>query len=213
MNNQLVLKPESSNLSDYLAASEIIDYKDSRIQTLGDRISNNTNSEIELALKLYEYVRDAIAHSWDIRSSVVTYKASQVLQHGHGLCFAKSHLLAALLRYLNIPTGFCYQKLVFDDENPGCFTLHGLNAIYLESLKKWIRVDARGNKPGVQAEFSLDREVLAFPIRTDWHEIDFPIIFARPDRQVIDCLQREENLQALIYNLPENLNTYLIFNL
>lgn len=110
------------------------------------------------------------------------------------------------MRYLNIPTGFCYQKLIFDDANPGYFTLHGLNAIYLESLNKWIRVDARGNKPGVKAEFSTSDEVLAYPIREDWQEIDFPTIFATPDRQLIDRLKQENNLQILINNLPDRLS-------
>ncbi len=204
--NRFLLQPETDNLSDYLAVSEIIDFDDRNLQNFGDRLSINAKNDVELALKVYEYVRDAIAHSWDIRASVVTCEASQVLQYGHGLCFAKSHLLAALLRYLNIPTGFCYQKLIFDDANPGYFTLHGLNAIYLESLNKWIRVDARGNKPGVKAEFSTVTEILAYPIREDWQEIDFPTIFATPDRQLIDRLKQENNLQVLIDNLPARLS-------
>lgn len=199
------LETQSNNLNDYLTGSEIIDYDNHQIQNLADRLSKNTNHEVELAKKIYQYVRDKIAHSWDIKSSVVTCSASQVLRHSHGLCFAKSHLLAALLRYLKIPTGFCYQRLVFDDNNPCYFTLHGLNAIYLASIDRWIRVDARGNKSGVKAEFNLDREILAYPIRRDWHEIDYLTIYIQPNQKIITSLKQEPNLKTLIFNLPDEL--------
>ena len=58
----------------------------------------------------------------------------------------KAYLLAAILRNLGIPTGFCYQKLILDVEEKPWLVIHGLNAIYLKSVSKWIRVDARGNK-------------------------------------------------------------------
>ncbi len=40
-----------------------------------------------------------------------------------------------------------------DEESP--VVIHGLNAIYLKSINKWIRLDSRGNKPDVNAQFSL----------------------------------------------------------
>ena len=39
--------------------------------------------------------------------------------------------------------------------------LHGLNAVHLEEYG-WYRVDPRGNKPGVEAEFAPPVERLAF---------------------------------------------------
>lgn len=42
----------------------------------------------------------------------------------HGICFAKSHLLAALLRCKSIPAGFCYQKLILDDETAPVLIYH-----------------------------------------------------------------------------------------
>ena len=44
-----------------------------------------------------------------------------------GICYAKSHLLAAILRANLFPTGFCYQRLVLDDKTDSRFVLHGLN--------------------------------------------------------------------------------------
>ena len=40
-------------------------------------------------------------------------------------------------------------------------------------LNKWIRLDARGNKENVHADFSLEEERLAFPVRSHLGEIDF----------------------------------------
>lgn len=125
-----------------------------------------------------------------------------MLKHREGICFAKSHLLAALLRKLGIPAGFCYQRLVLDDADPTDLTLHGLNAVYLPSLERWIRLDARGNKPGVEAQFSLETEILAYPVRTELGEIDYPTIYSQPLSTVIAVLQKSKTIAQLRDQLP-----------
>ena len=65
-----------------------------------------------LADRLEASVRDEISHSGDFRVNQPTCAASEVLRHKAGWCFAKSHLLAALLRANSIPAGLCYQRLV-----------------------------------------------------------------------------------------------------
>ena len=97
------------------------------------------------------------------RLNPVTCKASEVLLHGTGYCYAKSHLQAALLRANSIPTGLCYQRLNVETEGSR-YCLHGLNSVYLRQYG-WYRVDARGNKPGVVAEFCPPVEKLAFSIQ------------------------------------------------
>jgi transglutaminase-like putative cysteine protease len=201
----MVLIPEKQDLNEYLEVSEVIDYDSQNVQELAERLSKNIERKIQLAQRVYEYVRDHVFHSFDISSDLVTCKASDVLKHGSGTCFAKSHLLAALLRNLKIPTGFCYQRLVFDDSQPLRLTLHGLNAIYLSGLHQWIRVDARGNKSGVKAEFSIDEEVLAFPIRLDLGEVDYSTIYAQPNLNIIKALQTSCSCQELANNLPNDL--------
>jgi len=191
--------------SEYLSASEVVDCEAENIQQLAASLSKNSGGSIELAQTVYEYVRDRISHSFDIDSNQVTCKASDVLKYGEGICFAKSHLLAAILRCLEIPTGFCYQKLVLDDSDHSLLTLHGFNAIYLKSLHRWIRVDARGNKGGVQAEFSLEQEKLAFPIRANLGEVDYPWIYAEPNAKVLRAFNRSQSREALIRNLPAEL--------
>ena len=128
--------------------------------------------------------------------------ASDVLRLGHGVCFAKSHLLAALLRSVCIPAGLCYQKLIFDDVCDRRLTLHGLNAVYLEEENRWIRLDARGNKRGVNAQFDLNAEKLAFPVREELGEADFETICFSPAKSVLESLQSSRSAAELINNLP-----------
>jgi transglutaminase-like putative cysteine protease len=163
-------------------------------------------SEIEKAKIAFEFVRDEISHSWDIQSTRVTFKASEVLKYKEGICYAKANLLAALFRSQRIPTGFCYQRLmIFDTPDEG-YSLHALNGVFLRSLNRWIRLDARGNKPGVQAEFSIDKEILAFPIQEEFDEKDFPTIYTKPNPKTISVLEkRTDALEMYKYYLPGDL--------
>lgn len=145
----------------------------------------------------YLFVRDTIRHSYDIRATEVTATATEVLSSGHGICYAKAHLLAALLRAKGIPAGLAYQRLVlFDDPKDG-YCLHAVNTIYLAEEKRWIRVDARGNKPGVEAEFCTDKEKLAFPIRPQLGEVDYPWNFATPPAPIAEFYTLQGNISDL----------------
>ena len=75
-----------------------------------------------------------------------------------------------------------------------------MNGIFLKELNKWIRLDARGNKPGVQAEFSIDREILAWPVNPEIGEIDDPVIYAQPDQNVIHALKNSKNRKEIGIN-------------
>lgn len=199
------LQIETINTNKYLAASEVIDFHDADIQAIAQKLSEAATTDVDLAKTAYGFVRDTIPHSFDIHGQVVTCSASSVLKHGEGICFAKSHLLAALLRNVGIPAGFCYQKLVLDDADPTYLTLHGLNGIYLESMDQWIRVDARGNKEGVNAEFCLEAEVLAYPIQLNLGEVDYPIVYSQPNHKVVSALRNSNTVEELKHHLPTEL--------
>lgn len=83
-------------------------------------------------LNSYEFVRDAISHSGDVAGRAVTCAASDVLQAREGLCYAKSHLLAALLRSNGIPAGFCYQALRSSDGSESSTT--GVSMVAMNAL-------------------------------------------------------------------------------
>lgn len=207
----LLLTPESASIADYLMPSAVVDADHPAIDALARSLTAESTSPMEQAKVVYEWVRDRIAHTCDIQAVSIPCAASEVLAQGHGFCFAKAHLLAALLRHCGIPTGFCYQRLVFDDAAPTRHTLHGLNAVYLAELGGWVRLDARGNKPGVQAEFNGDgplrpvfdhREQLAFPIRLYLGEVDYPTIYTQPHPLVVTALQTYPTAADLIAHLP-----------
>lgn len=204
---------ESTQITDYLQPSAAVNCDHPAVVAQAQSLVEGAASTVDRARILYEWVRDAIAHTCDIQAEPVTCTASEVLHHGHGFCFAKAHLLAALMRSCGIPAGFCYQRLVFDDADFNLHTLHGLNAVYLEELDRWIRLDARGNKPSVQAEFGYNspgpdfvhHERLAFPIRPHLDEVDYPTIFTQPHPAVITALQTHLTTADLIAHLPTTL--------
>ena len=197
--------PYTNKIDAYLEDDDIIDYKSEAITQMADMLFEKANNEPEYIKIAYEYVRDNISHSADINEDTITCKASEVLKVGHGICFAKSHLLAALLRCKGIPTGFCYQKLILDDKTAPILIYHGLNGVYIEALEKWIRLDARGNKEGVNAQFSIDAEKLAFPIRPEKGEEDGFVIYPKPDVKIIEKLKENETRTALWNKLPTEL--------
>lgn len=187
---------ESNNIQDYLKKSDVIDYDHKLIVDKCLELKEGTNDEISLIKKVYEFVRDETHHSGDIGTQEVTCKASEVLEAGHGICCAKAHLFAAMLRYFGVPVGFCYQKLS-SSRDVNIKFLHGLNAVYLKDLDKWIRLDARGNKPGRDAQFSIYEEKLSKPVSKELGEEDHPVIFTEPNPTVIELLKKSNNMKEL----------------
>jgi transglutaminase-like putative cysteine protease len=186
-------------MNKYLECTQYINWNNPSITTKAKALSVGCVNSVEVAQRCFEFVRDEIKHSRDYQLNPVTCKASDVLAHGTGYCYAKSHLLAALLRANGIPAGLCYQRLTITDQPPFC--LHGLNAVYLEDFG-WYRLDARGNKPGINAEFCPPIEKLAFPIMTKG-EADLPEIWAEPLAIIIDTLTQRKTVQDVADHLPD----------
>lgn len=187
-------------MNDFVKPSKYIDSDHPAVMTKALELSNGTKDPVEVARKCFEFVRDEIKHSWDFQLNPVTCKASDVLKYGTGYCYAKSHLLAALLKANGIPAGLCYQRLTIANDAPP-FCLHGLNAIFLEPYG-WYRVDARGNKLGVNAQFCPPEEKLAFPLLIEG-ETDFPEIWAEPLPEVVSVLEKYDDYMQVANNLPD----------
>jgi len=201
------LQCESDSFEDYLEETDEIDFSHRSILVISAELFRNSSNEIQFVQTAYEFVRDRISHSWDIQSPRVTCKASDVLHFREGICYAKTNLLSALLRSQGIPAGFCYQRLTLGDTPDTGFCIHALNAVYLRTIGKWIRLDARGNKTGVDAQFSVDSEQLAFPVRIHYDEFDYPTIYFRPNKNTISVLKQAENCLEMYRNgLPECLD-------
>ena len=187
-------------MDQYLQSSEFIDWDNHLVAAKAKELSVGAASPEEIAKNCFEYVRDQIKHSGDHELNPVTCKASDVLEHETGWCYAKSHLLAALLRANKIPAGLCYQRLTIDNDEPP-FCLHGLNAVYLPNIG-WYRIDPRGNKPGVDAQFSPPTERIAFSPAVEG-EVDLPEIWPEPLPNVVNLLTSAKPFHDVANNLPD----------
>ena len=184
----------------FLINTNIIDWEHLEVFHLAKQLSAETNDLETVVKNCFEFVRDEIHHSCDYQINPVTCRASEVLINKTGFCYAKSHLLAALLRANGIPAGFCYQRLsAYENGEPYC--LHGLNAVYLPEIG-WYRIDARGNKKGINAQFTPPKEQLAFAINFP-EEVDSKRVFSEPLPEIIEALQTYQTWDCLLNNLPD----------
>ena len=200
------MKMLSGDMAAYLMSTRYIDWAHASILEKAAEIRARFSDKTEYARAPYEFVRDGIRHSWDARDSRVTVSASDVLREGVGICWAKANLLAALLRANGIPSGICYQRLTLGSTPDGGYCIHALNAVYLGDEHGWIRLDARGNKPGIDAQFSLAGERLAFPVRAECGEEDYLEIHAEPAAITMRVLERNADALHMYQNdLPDAL--------
>jgi transglutaminase-like putative cysteine protease len=182
------------DLSAYLAADEVIDHDHPVVRETAARLAKEAVDSYAYARLAFEFVRDTIPHSQDSGDLRVTWRASDVLEQGTGICYAKAHALAALLRAEDIPTALCYQELG---------EVHGLVAVRFNGA--WHRQDPRGNKPGVDAQFSLEGERLAFTPDPESNEMDHPVLYAEPHPAVLSVLKAAPDRPYLWKTLPTTL--------
>ncbi|MCL1980545.1 MAG: transglutaminase family protein [Proteobacteria bacterium] len=189
-------------MAQYLAPSLHIDCDHPEVRAQAADLARGLSDQMIIARQCFEFVRDEIRHSWDFQNeeNAVTCSASDVLRHRTGFCYAKSHLLAALLRANRIPAGLCYQRLM-KEEAPVSHCLHGLNSVLLPGFG-WYRIDARGDKPGIVTAFCPPREMLAFhPLRPG--ECDLAGIWPEPLPQVTSVLMSCTDIRQVYAQLPD----------
>ncbi|MGW2705596.1 transglutaminase-like domain-containing protein [Streptomyces sp. NPDC001340] len=189
----------TADLSAYLAADEVIDHHHPVVRETAARLAEGVADSYAYARAAYEFVRDTIPHSAD--DPRVTWRASDVLERRTGICYAKAHALAALLRAEDIPTALCYQRLMHDDGSG--HAVHGLVAVRFHGA--WHRQDPRGNKAGVDARFSLEGEQLAWIPDPASNEVDYPALYAEPHPAVLSALKAAPDRSALWKTLPSTL--------
>lgn len=194
----LVRSPTDSDRRAYLASDDIVNFDAPEVRSLAHSLASD--DRVETARRCFVFVRDQVEHSSDFQRSPTTCSASEVLRARTGFCYAKSHLLVALLRANGLSAGFSYQRLTVDGRTPP-FCLHGLVSVELPHLG-WYAIDARGNRKDVTAQFEPPHERLAFAIVHDG-ERDFAPIFPRPLASVVDCLRTHATWDAVRDNLPD----------
>ncbi|MFF8374356.1 transglutaminase family protein [Streptomyces lydicus] len=181
------------DIAAYLAADDVIDHEHPVVRRIVARLSADAPDAYAYAETAFTFVRDAIPHSVDSGDPRVTWRASDVLETRTGICYARSHALVALLRARGIPAALCYQKFE---------AVHGLIALKLPGRERWVRQDPRGGEAGAGAQFRLDREQLAFAVRPEFNEVDYPVLFAEPHPAVLQCLRDAVDRSRLAQLLP-----------
>ena len=187
-------------MDEFLRSTDVIDWHHPAVRARGESLRAGAADADAVVRRCFEWVRDQIRHTTDFALEVVTCAASDVLQQGSGYCYAKSHLLAALLRANGIPAGFCYQRLSLDDAGDR-FCLHGFNAVLLPGAG-WYRLDPRGNRAGIDARFAPPIECLAFRTTLPG-EIDSPDIWSDPLPAVVGALRAYSHASVLAQHLPD----------
>ncbi len=188
-------------MKSYLASTETIDSDQPEVLALARELSVGLKDPLAISKRCFEWVRDEVRHSSDYQlSQPVTCKASEVLEARIGLCYGKSHLLAALLRANSIPAGLCYQRLKIY-ETGSRFCLHGLNAVNLPNIG-WYRVDPRGNRKDVDAQFAPPVEKLAFAVREEG-EANLPEVWPEPLPQIVRMLRSSRTYDEALNTLPD----------
>ncbi len=184
----------------FLRSTEIIDWHDADVLARATALAQGETDPVVVARRCFEWVRDEIRHSRDYGLQVVTASASEALRVGSGYCYAKSHLLAALLRANGLPAGICYQRLSRDGSGAP-FCLHAFNAVWLHGFG-WYRIDARGNRADIDAQFTPPAERLAFSTISPG-EADLPDVFPDPLPAVVSALRAHATADALWHSLPD----------
>lgn len=186
----------------FLRATAVIDWKTPSVVAASRRLRGDETDLRMVARRCFDFVRDEIPHTVDAGLEAVTCHASAVLEQRTGFCYAKSHLLAALLRGNGIPAGLCYQRFA-QDADATSFMLHGLNAVWLQG-HGWYRIDARGNRPDIDAQFMPPTERLAFAVeRVAEGEVDSCEIWPDPLPQVVHALSTHRSARELGRNPPD----------
>ncbi len=189
-----------SSPADYLRATEVIDWTHPDVLALARSLGQGRRDPAEIARVCFEWVRDEVRHCIDYGLDTLTCTASDVLRERTGFCYAKSHLLVALLRASQLPAGLCYQRLT-RDESGRSFVLHGLAAVLLPDTG-WYRIDPRGNKPGIDAQFTPPIEQLAYPTTVPGEYL-FPGVYPNPSPAVVQVLRSGAGAQSLRGHLPD----------
>ena len=195
--------PERPDVNDYLECSDMIDYDHPLVKETAEQLTYGLKDNITKSRTIFDFVRDQIFHSFQINASSVTKKASEVLDKGHGICYAKAHLLAALMRASDIPAGLCYQ-IRYNNEMEQLL-VHGFNAVYIRELNRWIRLDASYHKDEAQWRFDPLRESPELTIDKSLGEHDDRTIYLSPSRRIIRALNTSESVDDLKNLLPSKI--------
>lgn len=199
---EFVPVPDSTAIAHFLEESAVVDWQTPRVFEQARALAAPCEEDAERVQRAFAFVRDEIATP-DSDASPVACSAGQVLRQGAALSFARSHLLAALLRAVGLPAGFLYQRVRSGDQQPR-LVLYGLAAVRLE--ERWVPLDAGGDSPlegSRRIELDPAAPELSHPRGSEHGEVLLPTLFSKPSRRVLDLLQRTPDVAAVLAHRPD----------
>ncbi len=196
------VRPPSEELAAFLRDGDVLQLSASELSVVLETLGTARSSPREALQKTFEWVRDEIGHSVDRRATRLTCSARDVLRAGHGLCFAKCHLLVALLRAQGIAAGFGYQRLRVR-EAPSGFGLHGFVWVHVAEQDRFAALDPRGNNGRVHTVFDLDTPSLAFVPDPAKGEATSSEVWPEPSPAVVRLLQSGRTVAEALAALPD----------
>lgn len=126
----------SAELQEYLQPTTNCQSTDSRIVTLAQNITANATSTYEMALFIFNWVRDELDYSFYYNTK---YGAVNTLLNRAGNCCDLSHLIVALCRAAGIPSLYKHGTCNFASGTYG----HVWAQVYVDG--NWINADASNN--------------------------------------------------------------------
>ena len=193
-------KPDRPDVNDYLEHSDIVDYDHPIVKEVAEHLTYGCSDSLAKAKAVYDFVKNQIFYSFQINATSVTIKASEVLDKGHGTCYSKAHLLAALMRVSGIPAGFCYQ-LRYDKETERLF-VHGFNSVYIQDSSKWMRLDASFHTDEEREHYDSFLEQPELIINKKLGEKDNFAVYLSPSKRVIKALEAFDTVADLRNHMP-----------
>lgn len=127
------------SLHSYLMPDPVIEAQTPAIVGLARDLRRFTEDDAEFARRAHDWVSHVIARPGDLGERRVPITAIEVLFTGFGCTFARSHLLAAVLRAGGVPAALVYRR------GPEEGAVEAEVAAYLDH--GWHRVDSHGATP------------------------------------------------------------------
>jgi len=199
---ELNLVPVEESLNGYLEDTIVVDWQTPIVYEKVKSLTAGQGTLEERLRALFEFVRDEISLSFEIETDELTCNASQVLRAGHGTCYAKCHLLAAMIRACGVPAGFVFQRLRRESDDSR-FVLHGFVGVYLTDRERWVALDARGDNDAVSTVFSLDAPSLAYTPDPERGEETQPLVYSKPVKHIVEMLSKAGSLERVRRTLPD----------
>ncbi len=145
--DKLPPNPDATTLLALLAPSEFLDFHHPAVAGFIATSGAQRGSEIERAVALFYAARDRIRYDpYQISALPQAYRASSVIEAGHGWCVPKASLLAASARAVGIPAAIGLadvanhlntEKLRARMGGTDIFYDHGYVALYLGG--RWVK--------------------------------------------------------------------------